>query len=612
MKDSIKPCQHILSNDMEYKEVVIIGNGPSGMVTSFMLAGNVPYLTKIPDDLPIDDMLRARLSNLPAGQSLYETDLLELAEGLEGRSQNPIPLLMDNLLRPCADLGVKADPLIEWKYDVEKQIEHIVLGRGPPGGAWHSFPARVLTLSPAAWLCLPPHRAAAATATARLPARAVAEYCARYVHACNLTRYFRSGVVVTSVRPWLRSGPPCGPTCPLAANYCVSGYDTRSGRSFRYAAARVVAASGAARAATLQPHVARHALHALARLERALRRSPRRQVRVTQPPVLIVGSGVSAADAVWLTLRANLHALHLHRTPAEALARLSPQTYPDYCQVYKMMCEGLSGNYSNYTSYPKHVIVDVTPDSDDGPNSTDAEYDIRPKRVKLLNLVTNEIIEVVVSIIAILIGSKPDLFFLQTNFTLDCIELDCVKCTEEKRDKRKIEERRQSFLKDHWHYLKSVLGQSIQICKSRWNYNEINGNTDTKCALPNCNERTEKCTCNLINKYESVINNCKEKNGEFEYDPAYKNCLEAKFRCQCDNGEPYSNGIGFGIDPKKPVDGRSNPVAIDKSTHELLYAPKGIYALGPLTADNFVRFIPGGALALVTHIHKEREKINAQ
>ncbi|CAB3232386.1 unnamed protein product [Arctia plantaginis] len=94
MKDTMKSCQHTLSDDVLYKEVVVIGNGPSGMVTSFMLAGNVPYLKEIPDDLPIDEMLKARLSNLPQGQSLYETDLTELAEGLEGRSQNPIPLLL--------------------------------------------------------------------------------------------------------------------------------------------------------------------------------------------------------------------------------------------------------------------------------------------------------------------------------------------------------------------------------------------------------------------------------------------------------------------------------------------------------------------------------------
>nr|XP_032523981.1 oxidative stress-induced growth inhibitor 1-like [Danaus plexippus plexippus]XP_032523982.1 oxidative stress-induced growth inhibitor 1-like [Danaus plexippus plexippus] len=93
MRD-MKPCQHTLSDDIVYKEVVVIGNGPSGMVTSFMLAGNVPYLKHIPDDLPIDDMLKARLQNLPPGVSLLETELTSLAEGLEGRSQNPIPLLV--------------------------------------------------------------------------------------------------------------------------------------------------------------------------------------------------------------------------------------------------------------------------------------------------------------------------------------------------------------------------------------------------------------------------------------------------------------------------------------------------------------------------------------
>jgi hypothetical protein len=29
---------------------------------------------------------------------------------------------MDSLLRPCADMGVQADALIDWKYDVEKEV----------------------------------------------------------------------------------------------------------------------------------------------------------------------------------------------------------------------------------------------------------------------------------------------------------------------------------------------------------------------------------------------------------------------------------------------------------------------------------------------------------
>ncbi|KAG6458367.1 hypothetical protein O3G_MSEX010818, partial [Manduca sexta] len=307
MKDNVKPCQHSLSQDVIYKEVVIIGNGPSGMVTSFMLAGNVPYLKQIPDDLPIDEMLKARLSNLTPGQSLYEADLMELAEGLEGRCQNPIPLLMDNLLRPCADLGIQADSLIEWRYEEHKQIDHIVLGRGPPGGAWHTFPPGVRTLSPGAWLTLPPHADAGA---GRLSARAVANYCRRYVHACKLQRYFRSGVVVTNVsRAPHTPGPPCpAPNCPTGAKYYVTARETNGGRSFVVACAKVVVAAGGGDRPNVLRHVT-HATHDLASFERALHSLHAESVPA--PSVLVVGSGVSAADAVLLARAAGLRVAHL-------------------------------------------------------------------------------------------------------------------------------------------------------------------------------------------------------------------------------------------------------------------------------------------------------------
>lgn len=269
-----------------------------------------------------------------------------------------------------------------------------------------------------------------------------------------------------------------------------------------------------------------------------------------------------------------------------------------------MMCDGPSGNHPNYTPYPEHVILEVVPEKSKL-NDLDMEDDaLRPKRVKLLNLVTKEIEEITVSLIAVLIGSKPDLFFLQTNFNLNCIDVKCVKCTDETKHaaKRKIEDdQRQCFLKNHWHYLKSVLGQSIQSCKSRYlNYTEINGN-NTNCDIPDCN-KNDKCTC-LVKLENGAIKTLVEKDCRCEIIP-YSDPVENKIKCTCQMN-PYSSGIGFGIDPRKPVDGRANPVAIDKSTHELLNAPKGLYALGPLTADNFVRFIPGGALAIVANIHKE-------
>lgn len=249
-----------------------------------------------------------------------------------------------------------------------------------------------------------------------------------------------------------------------------------------------------------------------------------------------------------------------------------------------MMCDGSNGNYVNYTSLPEHAIVDVSLINELGdpppPLSKDeplTDTHVAPKRVKLLNLVTNEIKEITTRIVAVLIGSKPDLHFLQSNFNMNFIEQEkeCHKCQNKLKNNDKESK---CFLKDHWTYLKCFIGQGIQSCKSRYlNYTEINGNTDKMLS--------SECDCDIIDKLEEC--DCKENS-------------------TIDNN-PYSDGIGFGIDEKKPVDCRSNPLAVDKITHEMLNAPKGMYALGPVTADNFVRFIPGGALSIVACIHKEHK-----
>lgn len=270
-----------------------------------------------------------------------------------------------------------------------------------------------------------------------------------------------------------------------------------------------------------------------------------------------------------------------------------------------MMLDGPSGNHPNYTPYPEHMIVEINPlASTESSLKLNPDFDdetLQPKRVKLLNLVTNQTVELTVALVAILIGSKPDLFFLQTNFSLNEIDLqkECIKCIEKKEENQRL-----CFLKNHWNNLKNVLEQGLQSCKSRYlNYNEINGNTDTKCLVTNCNKRkiiennsdtdngdnTSAVKCKCTNTYTKII--------------PYENIK--KIDCDCQPTNPYSSGLGFGIDPTKPVDGRANPIAIDKSTHELLNAPKGMYALGPVTADNFIRFIPGGAVAIVAHLHSE-------
>lgn len=82
------------SHSVSIANELCIGNGPSGITLSYMLAGNWPYwnpqdITKHPDEL-----LRARLSFADSNESLVQQDLVQLAEGLEGRSTNPVSLLV--------------------------------------------------------------------------------------------------------------------------------------------------------------------------------------------------------------------------------------------------------------------------------------------------------------------------------------------------------------------------------------------------------------------------------------------------------------------------------------------------------------------------------------
>lgn len=71
-----------------------IGNGPSGISLSFMLSGHWPYW--IPDTIKghPDELLRARLQFSNNNKSLVLQDLITLADGLEGRSTNPVSLLV--------------------------------------------------------------------------------------------------------------------------------------------------------------------------------------------------------------------------------------------------------------------------------------------------------------------------------------------------------------------------------------------------------------------------------------------------------------------------------------------------------------------------------------
>ncbi|KAG8239768.1 hypothetical protein J437_LFUL019413 [Ladona fulva] len=163
-----------------------------------------------------DEYLSARLREIPE-RSLLLQDLKFLSQGLEGRSRNPISLLFDALSHPGADMGHELPSLLKWRYHSGRRVDHVVLGKGPPGGSWHSMNSSILTISLGSWMELPgldfrtwelETRSSSGGMSptgprdaARASAASVAMYYQDYVRRMNLENNFRCDTVVTSARP---------------------------------------------------------------------------------------------------------------------------------------------------------------------------------------------------------------------------------------------------------------------------------------------------------------------------------------------------------------------------------------------------------------------------
>ncbi|KAM8966849.1 oxidative stress-induced growth inhibitor 2 [Pelodytes ibericus] len=409
--------------------LVIIGNGPSAICLSYMLSGYRPYLA--PDAVHPNPILQSKLEEA-RHLSIPEQDLEYLSEGLEGRSSNPVAVLFDTLLHPNADFGYDYPSVLQWKLEQEHYIPHIVLGKGPPGGAWHDMEGSILTLSLGDWMELPGLKfkdwalgKRTSLKTDRATPAEVALYYKHFVKVMGLQRNFIDNTYITSVVRSYRDQEKSmdqangegaseepqiekenGETL-LKKNWEIQGYQRATDGShqpFCLFAETLALATGTFDApARLEvngedlPYVS----HSVAEFEMAVGKG---KLSGAVDPVLIVGAGLTAADAILCACNNKVPVIHVFRRRVNdsslIFKQLPKKLYPEYHKVYHMMCmqthTTASSLHPSYTSFPEHCVLSFKPD------------------MKCILQSTGGLKKVLkISMALVLIGSHPNLSFLK-------------------------------------------------------------------------------------------------------------------------------------------------------------------------------------------------------
>jgi len=238
----------------------------------------------------------------------------------------------------------------------------------------------------------------------------------------GLTENFVSGVKVTSVErlaPLKRysmfdsdedDDVPCSPSGRSGPNLwevkgvrMPSGKCVSAGEPFRIHASNVVLAvgtEGTPRTLDVPGEDLKFVHSRMYELAQFLAGPEASAAKKRSLPVMVVGSGLTAADAILLLTQRGIPVIHVYRRatkdPHIILNQLPTSMYPDYSKVRKLMQGGVTDNKSYYMSYPKHRVVEI-----------------RDSHECLLQQVAGGYTTVLVSHVFVLIGSQPDLSFLK-------------------------------------------------------------------------------------------------------------------------------------------------------------------------------------------------------
>ncbi|MCJ1379783.1 hypothetical protein MMC17_002886 [Xylographa soralifera] len=302
---------------------VIIGNGPSALILSYILHGHIPYYNA--SNPHPDPVLHNKLVRSPC---LLDINVQSLTKHFQASRLSystqalPINVLLDTLIRPLADTEPGAfRTCVEWRYEPERAVEHAVLGNtAKAGGQWADNPVSaswdIGTLSYAEMLSLPGYSLSdhykvsgreQAAEFYRPTRREIASYLAAYPEAVGISGSFRSRSEAKGITR-------------TANGFLIASHDLQCNH--------LILASG----------IFSHLLPARPQLEPLLR-LPDHSTECT-PPLLVVGSGFTAADII-ISALSNRKIIHIYKWNPDdhpsPLRACHADAYPDYAGVYRRM-----------------------------------------------------------------------------------------------------------------------------------------------------------------------------------------------------------------------------------------------------------------------------------
>lgn len=303
-------------------DTVIVGNGPSALILSFILHGNIPHYNLLephPDPILqrkifqsptlLDINVRDLISHFAASRISYSTQAL------------PINVLLDTLLRPLADTNPgQHESCVEWRRDTAKRVSHVVLGNtSQPGGQWAGNPVAgsrdIRALSYAEMLSLPGYsfeqhfKKTCGNKLADLyrpTRREVAEYLAAYPAVVGIADSVFTNVTVDGV------------------SRTTKGFHIKS---HSIECKHLVLASGVFSNLILPQPL-------LIPLSDSLPRPP-----TSKLPLVVIGSGFTAADLI-ISYPPKQKIIHLFKWDMEQPSPVQachPRAYPEYASVYRRM-----------------------------------------------------------------------------------------------------------------------------------------------------------------------------------------------------------------------------------------------------------------------------------